>query len=468
MLTSVSPPSRKPLVSLASQQTGRPTYHESIEGARRMKSSEGALSRREMLATSGVLGAGLVGNFSVLRANTKGNDLIKVGLIGCGGRGSGAADQTLSVPDSNVKLVAAADAFENRMKGSLRGLKAKHGDKVDVPPERQFAGLDGYKKVIELCDLVVLATPPGFRPVHFDAAVKAGKNVFMEKPVCVDAAGARQVLETAKQADAKKLKVVVGLQRRYQESYIETLKRLRDGAIGDVVSANVYWNGGGIWFRDRESDMTEMQYQVHNWYHFCWLSGDHICEQHVHNLDVANWFLDAVPESAFGFGGRQVRVPGKSSEIYDHHAVVYHYPNGIVVNSQCRQFPGVNRVTEEFVGTKGRLTAGRIVDLKGNTVWQHRGRRGLDPYQVEHNELHAAIREDKPLNNASYGATSSFTAVLGRYATYTGKEWKFADALKLNHHTMPADPIDWNTKPPTHPDRDGNYTLPQPGVYSIG
>jgi myo-inositol 2-dehydrogenase / D-chiro-inositol 1-dehydrogenase len=432
-----------------------------------MKTPSGGLSRREMLGAAGAAGAGLLGNFSVLRAGARNNDLIRVALIGCGGRGSGAADQTLSVPDSNVKLVAMADAFEDRLKSSLAGLKQKHSDKVDVPPEHQFVGLDAYKKAIELADLVVLATPPGFRPVHFEAAVKAGKNVFMEKPVCVDAAGARQVLAAARAADAKKLKVVVGLQRHYQDAYRESLKRLRDGAIGDIVSADVYWNGGGIWYRDREPGMTEMKYQVHNWYHFCWLSGDHICEQHVHNLDVANWFLGAPPESAVGFGGRQVRTPGKSSEIYDHHAVVYTYPGGITVNSQCRQFPGVNNVSEVFHGTKGTLMAGRIVDRKGNVVWSHRGRRDADPYQVEHNELHAAIRDDKAVNDAYYGATSTFTAVLGRYATYTGKEWKWADAIKLNHHTMP-DSLDWDTTPPTRPDRNGNYRLPQPGEYSLG
>ena len=431
-----------------------------------MRIPMGALSRREMLAASGVVGAGLASSFSIARADAKNNDLIRVALIGCGGRGTGAADQTLSVPDSNVKLVAMADAFGDRLKGSLGELKSKHSDKVDVPADRQFVGLDAYKKAIELADLVVLATPPGFRPVHFEAAVKAGKNVFMEKPVCVDAAGARQVLAMAKVADAKKLKVVVGLQRHYQEAYRESLKRLHDGAIGDIISADVYWNGGGIWYRKREPGMTEMQYQVHNWYHFCWLSGDHICEQHVHNLDVANWFLGSPPISAVGFGGRQVRIPGESSEIYDHHAVVYQYPGGIVVNSQCRQFPGVNNVSEVFHGTKGTLMAGHIVDRKGNTVWQHRGRRDGDPYQVEHNELHAAIREDTPLNNAYYGATSTFTAVLGRYATYTGKEWNFADAIKLNHHTMP-DSLDWNTTTPTKPDRNGNYRLPMPGDYTL-
>jgi predicted dehydrogenase len=426
-----------------------------------------------MLATSGALGAGLAGGFAVRRAEAQAkgeNDLIRVALVGCGGRGSGAADQTLSVPGSNVKLVAMADAFDHRLKPSLARLKQKHADKVDVPEDRQFVGLDAYQKVLDLCDLVLLATPPGFRPMHFEAAVKAGKNVFMEKPVCVDAAGARLVLDLAKQADARNLKVVVGLQRHYQNSYLETLKRLRDGAIGEIISANVYWNGGPIWYRKREPGMSEMQFQVHNWYHFCWLCGDHIVEQHVHNLDVANWFLDALPESAYGFGGRQVRSPERPTEIYDHHCVEYRYPNGLVVASQCRQMPGRggNRITEEFHGTKGIIRPGEIRDLKGNVVWRYRGRGDVNPFQAEHNALHAAIRKNETLNNAHYGATSSFTAVLGRYATYTGKEWAYADALKLDHRTMPSEPLNWDATPPTLPDRDGQYRLPTPGEYRLG
>lgn len=426
------------------------------------------LTRRDMLATTGMLGATLAGGFSIGRAATRNNDLIRVALVGCGGRGTGAADQTLSVPDSNVKLVAMADAFGDRLSSSLNTLTRKHAAKVDVPEDRRFVGLDAYTKVFDHCDLVLLTTPPGFRPFHFEAAVNAGKHVFMEKPVCVDAFGARHVLDVAKKADASKLKVVVGLQRHYQNSYLESLKRLRDGAIGEIVSANVYWNGGPIWYRPRKDDMNEMQFQVHNWYHFCWLCGDHIVEQHVHNLDVANWFIDELPESAYGFGGRQIRTPGRPTEIYDHHCVEYRYASGIVVNSQCRQMPGgANRVAEEFHGTKGTLKIGEIRDRKGNIVWRYgRDRKDVVPFQAEHNALHAAIREDQPINNAYYGATSSFTAVLGRYATYTGKEWKWNDALQLSHRTMP-DSVEWNTTPPTVPDAEGNYRLPTPGEYAL-
>lgn len=425
-------------------------------------------TRRQLLARSGVLGAaGLLSHFNILHADTKPDSLLKVGLIGCGGRGSGAADQTLSVYGSNVKLVAMGDAFDDRLKSSLKGLAAKHADKVDVPEERQFIGLDAYGKVFEHCDLVILATPPGFRPFHFEAAIKAGKHVFMEKPVCVDSFGALKVLEVAKEADAKNLKVVVGLQRHYQNSYRETIKRLQDGMIGDIISANVYWNGGAIWYRERKEGQNELQFQVHNWYHFAWLSGDHICEQHVHNLDVANWFLGATPESAQGLGGRQIRNPEHPTEIFDHHAVEFRYPNGVVVNSQCRQITGcANNVSESFRGTKGILSAGNITDLKGNILWRHRGKEDPNPYQVEHDELHDAIRNNKPLNNAVYGATSSFTSCLGRYATYTGKEIKWADALKLNHRTMPEN-LTWETKAPVQPDEKGAYALPMPGTYKI-
>lgn len=442
-----------------------------------------SVTRRQMLMTSGVLGASLAGPLNILqaqpslRADDTNKELIKVALVGCGGRGLGAAEQTLSVPGSNAKLVAMADAFENRLQSSLGTLKQRMPDRVDVPADRQFVGLDAYRKVFELCDLVILATPPGFRPVHFEAAVNAGKNIFMEKPVCVDAHGARMVLEQAKKADAKNLKVVVGLQRHYQEVYLETLKRIRDGMIGEIVSGNVYWNGGAIWHRKREPGMNEMQFQVHNWYHFCWLSGDHIAEQHVHNIDVANWFVDALPVSAYGFGGRQVRTPDQPTEIYDHHSVEFQYPNGVLINSQCRQINGSdNRITEEFRGTKGIAKIGEITDRKGNVLWKHeargqargggRRRRGdaENPFQVEHNALHAAIRGDQKLNNAYYGATSSFSSVLGRYATYTGKLWTWDEGMQLAHRSMP-DSVDWQTTPPTLPDKNGQYRLPTPGEY---
>lgn len=425
-----------------------------------------SFSRRDALKTAGAVGAlASLAMPRAIHADTPSNDVIRVGLIGAGGRGTGALQQTLSVPGSNVKLTAIADAFDERIKAALKAVEKMEG-KVECPEERQFQGFDGYQKVLDHCDLVILATPPGFRPFHFEAAVKAGKHVFMEKPVCVDSFGARLCLEAAKMADEKKLKVVVGLQRRYDQKYRETIARIREGVAGQIIGGQVYWNTGAIWYRDRQKDQTEMQFQVNNWYHFGWLSGDHICEQHVHNLDIANWVLDAIPDSAYGVGGRQSRVPTQPSNIYDHHAVNFTYPNGARISSHCRQIAGgEGRVNEEFQGTKGYVRIGHITDYAGNTLWKFDGKSD-NPYQVEHDELHDAIRTDKPLNNAVYGTTSSFTSVLGRLATYSGKEWKWKDALALDSRTMP-ETLAWDATPPVLPDKDGAYPLPMPASFKI-
>jgi predicted dehydrogenase len=421
------------------------------------------LNRRDALRAAGAVGAALA--VPAVHAQSPSTDLIRVGLIGAGGRGTGALQQALSVPGSNVKVTAVADAFENRIKGALKAVEGMEG-KVDVPEDRQFKGLDGYQKVLDHCDLVILATPPGFRPFHFDAAIKAGKHVFMEKPVCVDSFGARLCLEAAKMADEKKLKVVVGLQRHYDSVYRATLEKVREGLAGDLIGGQVYWNGSGIWYRKREEGQNEMQFQVNNWYHFNWLCGDHICEQHVHNIDVANWFLDALPVSAYGVGGRQQRTPGQPSEIYDHHAVNFTYPNGVSIASQCKQFPGGdNRVNEEFQGTKGFVKIGEITDYAGKVLWKYEGPRP-NAYQVEHDELHDAIRRDVPLNNAYYGTTSSFSAVLGRMATYSGKVQNFEKALALPYRTMPEN-LTWESTPPVVPDAEGNYPLPMPASFKI-
>jgi predicted dehydrogenase len=421
------------------------------------------LNRRDALRAAGAVGAALA--VPAVHAQSPSTDLIRVGLIGAGGRGTGALQQALSVPGSNVKVTAVADAFENRIKGALKAVEGMEG-KVDVPEDRQFKGLDGYQKVLDHCDLVILATPPGFRPIHFDAAIKAGKHVFMEKPVCVDSFGARLCLEAAKMADEKKLKVVVGLQRHYDSVYRATLEKVREGLAGDLIGGQVYWNGSGIWYRKREEGQNEMQFQVNNWYHFNWLCGDHICEQHVHNIDVANWFLDALPVSAYGVGGRQQRTPGQPSEIYDHHAVNFTYPNGVSIASQCKQFPGGdNRVNEEFQGTKGYVKIGEITDYSGKVLWKYEGPKP-NAYQVEHDELHDAIRRDVPLNNAYYGTTSSFSAVLGRMATYSGKVQNFEKALALPYRTMPEN-MTWESTPPVVPDAEGNYPLPMPASFKI-
>ncbi len=431
------------------------------------------VSRRDALRAGG-MSAAAAAAFAGLRAahaENPSSDTIKVGLIGAGGRGTGALQQALSVPGSNVKVTAIADAFQHRIDAALKGVE-KMADKVDCPEDRRFTGLDAAQKVIDLpdVDMVILATPPGFRPYHFDAAIKAGKHVFMEKPVCVDSFGARLCLEAAKLADEKKLKVVVGLQRRYDEEYRQTIARIREGLAGEIIGGQVYWNGSGIWYRDRQKDQNDMQFQVNNWYHFNWLCGDHICEQHVHNIDVANWVLGAdaplgySPVKAYGIGGRQDRT--RNSEIYDHHAVNFSYPNGVRIASQCRQFPGGdNRVNEEFQGTKATVKIGEITDYDGKVLWKFEG-RPPNAYQVEHDELHDAIRNDKPLNNAYYGVTASFSSVLGRLATYSGKEQDYEKALALDYRLMPEN-LTWESVAPVQPNAEGLYLPPMPAKFKV-
>jgi predicted dehydrogenase len=427
--------------------------------------SAAPLSRRAALQAAGVVGGGILAGSRAAHAQSPSSDVIRVGLIGAGGRGTGALQQTMSVPGSNVKLTAVADAFEDRIEAALKAVESMK-DKIDCPEDRRFKGLDGYQKVIENCDLVILATPPGFRPFHFDAAIKAGRHVFMEKPICIDSFGARLCLEAAKMADEKRLKVVVGLQRHYDDRYRQTVARVREGLAGDIIAGQIFWNGDRPWYKNRKPGMSELEYQVYNWGHFNWLCGDHIVEQHVHNIDVANWFLDRLPETAYGVGGQQNRKPNQSSEIYDHHTVDFTYPGGVRIASQCRQFPGgENRVGEEFQGTKGFVRIGEITDHSGKVLWKYEG-KPANPYQVEHDELHDAIRNDKPLNDAHHGATSSFSAVLGRYATYTGKQWSYRQALELPHRLMPEN-LTWDTPPPVLPDKDGIYKIAMPADYKI-
>ncbi len=423
-------------------------------------------SRRHFLGSSAAATAAL--SFPTVLRGQAADKEFRVAMIGCGGRGSGAADQNLSVTGPNTKLVAMADMFEGNLKGALNQLKNKHGNKVDVPDERQFTGFDAFEKVLAMPDvnLVILATPPGFRPFHFEAAVKAGKHVFMEKPVCTDSFGAQKVMAAAKEADAKNLKVVVGLQRRYQTSYIETFKRVQEGAIGDIIRAEVYWNGGRPWVRDRQPGDTEMMYQIRNWYHFNWLCGDNICEQHIHNIDVANWFLgDKHPISARGMGGRQVLTDKKYGEIFDHHCVEFRYDNGVVVHSMCEHIPDSwDVVTETIIGTKGIAQPGVVRGHDGKVIWRHKGDEP-NPYQTEHDALYDAILNNKPLNNAHYGVNSSFTSVLGRYATYSSKEIKWDDALASNLRLSP-DTFGPDVAPKVLPDADGNYPIAIPGKWN--
>ncbi len=400
------------------------------------------------------------------------DDMIKVSLVGCGGRGSGAATQALKAAD-NVKLVAMCDAFQDQIDKSLTNIKkAADADRVDVPKERQFVGFDGYKKAIELCDVIILTTPPGFRPMHFAEAVKQGKHVFMEKPLATDAAGIRSVLKTAQEAKQKKLNVVVGLQRHYQTKYRMLMDMVHDGKIGDITSGQVYWNGAGVWVRPREDQQTEMEYQMRNWYYFNWLCGDHIVEQHIHNLDVMNWAKQAYPISAQGMGGRQVRTGKDHGEIYDHHYVEFRYADGSIMNSQCRHIKNCwNKVNETLTGTKGTVNFGEglLKTHKGKTLLKHDDTNDPNPYQVEHDKLFAAINGGKyEFDDTENGAKSTMTAIMGRMATYGGKMLTWEEALNSEVLLIPEDQTwTWDAAPPTKPDKYGNYKIAEPGSTMV-
>jgi predicted dehydrogenase len=414
-------------------------------------------------------------------AHAAGDDTIKIGLIGCGGRGSGACTQAMNTKGA-LKLIAIGDAFEDQAKSALRNFKRSNPDRVDVKDDHIFVGFDAYKQVIDSgIDLVIIATPPGFRPIHFEYAVQKDKHVFMEKPVSTDAPGIRRVLAAAEVAKQKNLKVAVGLQRHHQAIYLETIKRIWDGEIGDIRGLRVYWNGDSPWVRPRAQylaknpNLTEMEYQMRNWYYFVWLCGDHINEQHIHNLDVANWVMKGPPVKAQGQGGRQVRTGIDNGEIYDHHFVEYTYADGTVSLSQCRHQPNTwNQVSEFVHGTKGwsEVSKGEFFSGAGDMgdknkrIWSYREmtnrRRDPDPYQVEHDDFFAAVRADKPYSEAVNGAHSTMTALLGRMCTYSGKAITWEEAINSTKSVMP-EKFAWDAPPPTLPDAQGHYPIPMPG-----
>ncbi|MCH7399924.1 Gfo/Idh/MocA family oxidoreductase [Belliella sp. DSM 107340] len=430
--------------------------------------------RRNFLKTSALLtGGALINPYSFAGAYASGTDTIKIALIGCGGRGTGAVFQAFET-GYNIKLVAMADAFRDRLDQSFKPILDKFGkDKVDVPEDRKFVGFDAYKSAIKEADVVILAAPPGFRPDHFEEAVSQNKQIFMEKPVATDAVGIRKVLKAAEEAKSKKLNVVVGLQRRYQDNYIQTVNRIHDGSIGDIVSGQVYWNDGGVWVKPREEGQTEMEYQMRNWYYFNWLCGDHIVEQHVHNLDVVNWVKRGYPVKAEGTGGRMIRTGKDHGEIFDHHSVTYTYEDGSVILGECRHFPGAhNRVDESFQGTKGRayLSAGNkglLWDANGNQIYEHNGRGNKNPYQKEHDVLFEAIFNGEfKFSDAENAAKSTMTAIMGRYATYSGKTVLWEDAINSEIDLKP-EKLAWDADPKVLPNSDGFYPFAVPGKTKV-
>ena len=422
--------------------------------------------KKTTLATTGIISTTLpVRSF----ANVLDNKKLKLALVGCGGRGSGAVVNALSA-DDQVELVSMADVFQDKLDSSLKAI-TDHFDgrkKIKVKEKNKFIGFNSYKKAIDEADVVILTTPPGFRPYHFEYAINQNKHVFMEKPLATDPVGIRKVLEMAKVAKEKKLSVVVGLQRHYEKKYTTLHNMITQGNIGKITSGQVYWNDGGVWVNQRQVGQSELEYQMRNWYYFNWICGDHILEQHIHNIDVANWFIGSYPKSAQGMGGRQTRTGKEYGEIFDHHYVEFNYNSGAVISSQCRHQKGCDsRVDEVFQGTKGSVELGKgaITDLKGKELYRYPSVLGQEanPYQVEHDEFFKSIRSNDIISDAENGAKSTLSAIMGRMATYSGKTVTWDEALNSDHQIMPES-VDWDTTPPSLPDENGFYSIPKPGV----
>jgi predicted dehydrogenase len=393
-----------------------------------------SFSRRDFLKTTAVAAAATVvtGCATVPKGGPapavlrKQPDRIRVGVIGCGERGTEAAlDCVRSSP--NVEIVALGDAFQDRLDKSRETFAAPEAadvaERIKVSDERCFAGFDAYCHVLD-CDLelVILAAPPGFRPEHYEAAITAGKHVFMEKPVAVDPVGVRRVIAASDLATQRGLAVVAGTQRRHQPAYVETLKRIRDGWIGQITAAQCYWNQGTLWVKPRQPEWSDMEWQCRNWLYFTWLSGDHIVEQHVHNLDVINWALGSPPVKAVGLGGRQVRTGEEYGNVFDHFTVEYEYPGGVRVLSMCRQMAGCSdRVSERIVGTRGVANPHGEITGQRKFKYEPKGET-VNPYVQEHADLIASIRKGKPLNEGRRIAESTLTAIIGRMSAYTGRE----------------------------------------------
>jgi predicted dehydrogenase len=411
--------------------------------------SEISSTRRDFLAASTTTAIGGVLAGSLPAVHAAGTDVLRIGLIGCGDRGTGAAGQALRA-DPNVKLVAMGDAFEDRLHKSLATLEKddKIAGKLDVKPDHRFVGFDAYKQVLASgVDVVLLTTPPGFRPLHLRAAVEAGKHVFAEKPVAVDSPGVRSVLATCELAKKKGLSIVSGLCLRYDSGFRETVRRLHDGAVGKIhtLQANDY--RGSNWGRQRQPGWTDMEYQMRNWYNFTWLSGDFNVEQHVHFLDVCAWVMqNQYPHSAMGLGGRQVRTGPQYGHIYDHFSVVYEYPDGATLYSNCRQQPGCkNNISGKVTGSKGEALLSerrKGLSIHAGSDWLYAG-PSPNMYQVEHDELFASIRSGKPINNGEYMSKSTLLAIMGRMAAYTGQQITWEMALNSKGDLTPAR-YDWN------------------------
>lgn len=423
-------------------------------------------SRRNFIKAASVATIGSMiptGNIiSAEPARSSNSDTLRIGLIGCGGRGSGAAEEALNA-DPNVALVAMADAFSDQLEASCKKLKEKYPQKVQVSANMKFVGLDAYQKLIDSdVDVVLLAAPPAFRPAHLEYAVNAGKHIFCEKPFAVDGPGLRRVIMAAQKAKEKNISLVSGFCWRYHLPKRETFERILNGQIGEVLTAEATYNTGELWFKERQNGWSDMEYKLRNWLYYNWLSGDHIIEQAIHSLDMLQWGMgDALPVSVTGSGGRQKRTDKKFGNVYDHFAVTYEYSNGAKAYFSCRQQNGTSPAYGvEFIGKEGECIIDcrtGVHEIKGSHPWKYNDEtkftdenaykktksRGM--YQQEHDELFASIRNNNPINDGEWMTRSNLVALAGRMAAYTGQTISCEQVL-CSMDTFFPDPISWETK----------------------
>lgn len=432
---------------------------------------DNSLTRRRFIRqTTGTLAGGaLLGALPVERFAhaAAGSGPLKLAMVGSGGRGSGAADQALRA-NANLKLVAIAELFQDRAQLALSNLSAQHSDKVDVPSERIFLGFEAYKQAIAACDVVILATPCTFRPAMFEEAVRQGKHVFLEKPVALDAPGVRRVLAAAEAAKKKNLKVGVGLQRRHKPGYLETVKRVQDGALGQLTYFRTYWNmGAARAFLPRKPEWNELEFQLRNQFYFAWQCGDINLDMGLHNVDVINWIKGEYPVRAIGMCGAEVRRGKDAGAIFDHMAIQYEYADGTRLFAENRQIPGCwSNVSENAHGTLGAVEMvndRNIFIITGQNAWRYPVETPtVNPYQREHDDLFAAIEKDEPYNEAERGALSTMSCIMGRMAAYSGQMIQWDEAIKSERRMAP-DITSLKDPPPVLPDENGAYPLPVPG-----
>ncbi len=423
------------------------------------------LPRRTFLAKSATALASTASvGFPMTSRGQGGNELLKLALVGCGGRGAGAANQALNA-DSNTKLVAMADLFPDKLAVGFNALRAQQEHRVEVPQDRQFTGFDAYKQAIAAADVVILATPCAFRPAHFEEAVRMGKHVFIEKPVAVDAPGVRRVLAAAEEAKKKNLKVAVGFQRRHKKGFQEMVKRIHAGQIGDLIYTRSFANTPLRTGLKRNPEMGELEYQLRNWYYFSWLSADFIVDNLVHGIDISNWLHGGYPVRAHGMGALSERSPDYGN-LFDHFAVEWEYAGGGRLFGECDRRPGCwASVANHAVGSTGRadfFDGREIYSITGKNPWEMRSDRVENPYQQEHDDFFHAIRHELPYSEAEYGAKSTMTAIMGRMAAYSGKIVEWDAALNSNLRLAP-DITGMDAAPPVRPDEQGLYEIPIAG-----